>query len=87
MTHFQNDIFIWNYRKRREVGRDNLSQIKAEMETVYNVQGKGEAGNDLSSLNFPEMIFFISFLFYFVHNFKFLVRSGRSGKVFSEHFS
>ena len=31
-------------RKRREAGRDNLQQIKAEMETVYNVQGKGDSG-------------------------------------------
>ena len=31
-------------RKRREEGRDNLSQIKAEIEIVYNVQGRGDAG-------------------------------------------
>ena len=49
MSHFHGSFFIWNYRKRREVGRDNLQQIKAEMETVYYVQGKGVAGNDLST--------------------------------------
>ena len=32
------------FRKRREEGRDNLQQIKANMETVYNVQGQGSEG-------------------------------------------
>ena len=35
-----------SFRKRREEGRDNLAQIKAEMETVFNVQGKGDAGRN-----------------------------------------
>ena len=54
MSHFHGSFFIWNYRKRREVGRDNLQQIKAEMETVYYVQGKGNAGNDLSTFDEAE---------------------------------
>ena len=44
MTYCDKWSFNLNSRKRREEGRDNLSQIKAEMETVYNVQGKGDAG-------------------------------------------
>ena len=31
-------------RKRREEDRNNLQQIKANMETVYNVQGDGDEG-------------------------------------------
>ena len=34
--------------KRRELGHNNLNQIKAEMETVYNVQGQGEDGKTLN---------------------------------------
>ena len=44
ISHNLNRKFYFNFRKRREAGRDNLAQIKAEMETVYNVQGKGDLG-------------------------------------------
>jgi len=54
----------WSYnlnsRKRREEDRNNLSQIKAEMETVYNVQGKGDAGK---TLVFPHLRTLIKCIF------------------------
>ena len=53
--------FYLNYRKRREEGRDNLSQIKAEMETVYNVQGKGDAGSYLRTYDLAEFRQFSKF--------------------------
>ena len=61
MSHFHWSFFYLNYRKRREEGRNNLSQIKAEMETVYNVQGKGDAGNDLSTYDQAEFRGFSKF--------------------------
>ena len=53
MTYCLKWSFNLNSRKRREEGRDNLSQINAEMETVYNVQGKGDAGKTL--IFFPNL--------------------------------
>ena len=55
------EIFDLIFRKRRDDTRNNLSQIKAEMETVYNVQGKGEAGNDLSTYDEAEFRGFSKF--------------------------
>ena len=59
-----------SFRKRREEGRDNLSQIMAEIETVYNVQGKGDyydAGKTVRNtfihyhLDFPPKMFLYKF--------------------------